>query len=517
MTKPKLNIREMIRSGEIDTARAGQLVTISYYTKNGLLSDSDERALRETAKDARLYNAYMGGGRGLREAEMFLIALSSEAKLGIQKLAWIGAELKYTIETVYSAPRLVAMTGEAYDRIAKEKRERRLKRTYTLVTLYRILTENLIKYPETKAEKQAVENLRKEGKPENGDEGYVYGIDLIDPEGKGEVIEYWREWKPYHHKKEKLDTIDKLADELPEAHALIKERLKALYKAKKLSIDPESVPLDKYHDTELKGSELAGIETEIKHLSDLLNRPEHSLLDNYKDEGETERQADDRSIFEKYKQTYAILKNPESYRLKDGILDRGDSIDLPLTWGYQGGDTRDKVGAKMPLDTIRSNREAINSNLYILYAFTHWRLKAGELLGVNNTDEFESMTEHLDAISLYNNYELHRRLLIDQIEAQSYILPEYRDYTDEIVQAYKPLGSGQTALTDELMNKRGAMDEALNTVASVFKENKYVAKALKHIEGLDIYRLEASFYELRDILKPILDSKYETLEKMDSE
>jgi hypothetical protein len=28
MTKPKLNIREMIRSGEIDTAKAGQLVSL---------------------------------------------------------------------------------------------------------------------------------------------------------------------------------------------------------------------------------------------------------------------------------------------------------------------------------------------------------------------------------------------------------------------------------------------------------------------------------------------------------
>lgn len=524
MTKPKLNIREMIRSGEIDTARAGQLVTISYYTKNELLSDSDERALRETAKDARLYNAYMGGGRELREAEIFLIGLSSEAKLGIQKLAWIGAELKYTIETVYTPPRVVAMTEEAYERLGKEKREKRLKRTYNLVTLYRILTENLIKYPETKDEKQAVENLRKEANPENGDKGYVYGLDLIDPEGKGDVIEYWRGWIPYHFKKDKLDTIDKLADELPEAHALIMEQLKALYKAKKLSLDPESVPLDKYHDTELKGSELAVMETEVKHLSDLLNRPEHSLLDDYKNEGETERQADDRSLFEKYKQTYAILKNPERHKnhIKDGVLTLDDiALNRPLSWGYKGGDTRDKVGAKMPLETIKSNREAIRANLYILYAFTHWRLKAGELLGVSNTDEFKSMTEHLDANFLYHSYEMNRRLLIDQIKGQSYILPEYKDYTDEIVKLYKPLSEDET-VTEEYnvymdMSYREAKAKGIDPVSEHFKANKYVAKALKHIEEIDIYRLEASFYELRDILKPILDSKYENLEKMDSE
>lgn len=518
MTKPKLNIREMIRSGEIDTAKAGQLVTISYYTKNGLLTDSDERALRETVKDGRLYNAYMAGGRGLREAEIFLIALSSEAKLGIQKLAWIGAELKYTIETVYTPPRVVAMTEEAYERLGTEKRDKRLKRTYKLVTLYRILAENLIKYPETKAEETALASLKKY--PEGATEGNVYGIDLIDPDGKGDVIEYWRGWIPYHFKANNLDTIADLAEEIPEAHALIMERLKALYKAKNLSIDPESVPLDKYHETELKGSELATMEGGIKHLSDLLNRPEHSLLDGYKDEGETDRQADDRSIFEKYKQTYAILKNPERYKhnIKDGILDTSDLFDRPLSWGYQGGDTRDKVGAKMPLETIKSNREAISSNLYILYAFSEWRRKAGELLGVVKTDEFKSMTEHLDANFLYHSYEMNRRLLIEQIKAQSYILPEYRDYTDEIVSLYPPIGDNSENY-NALLNAPIKDSEAkkLDPVGDIFKANKYVTKALKYIEGVTVHSLADSFYELRDILQPILDSKYKNLEKLDNE
>jgi hypothetical protein len=522
MTKPKLNIREMIRSGEIDTAKAGQLVTVNYYTKNGLISDSDERALRETAKDARLYNAYMAGGRELREAEIFLIALSSEAKLGIQKLAWIGAELKYTIETYYQPPRVVALTEEAYERIGKEKRERRLKRTYTLVTLYRILAENLIKYPETKAEEQAVAKLKEDANPKEAETGTCYGIDLIDPDGKGDVIEYWRGWTPYHFYNKKLDTIADLAEELPEAHAYIIERLQAFYKAKKLSIDPESVPLDKYHETELKGSELAGMETDIKLLQDLLNRTEHSLLDAYKDEGEDEQTADNRSIFEKYMQSYAILKTPEAispYELKDGVIDPNkNTLDRPLSWGYSPDRKEGTVGATMPLETIKNNREAISSNLYILYAFNKWRQKAGELLGVIKADEFKSMTEHLDAKELYHTYEVHRRLLIDQINAQSYILPEYRDYTDEIVSLYQPIGDNSENY-NAFLNAPIKDSEAkkLDPVGDIFKANKYVTKALEHIEGVTIHSLADSFYELRDILQPILDSKHKTLEKQDNE
>jgi hypothetical protein len=493
----------MIRSGEINTARAGQLVTLDMYTGDNLLKDSDVRALRETAKDARLYNAYMHGGKGLRDSDIFLIAMAGDAKLGIQKLAWIGAELKYTIESLYTPPRVMAVTDEGYERIGKEKQGRRLKRTYTLTTLYRTLAENLIKYPETKAVEQVLANTRK--KPETLQEGYVYGTDLIDPDGKGDVIEYWRGWIPYHFNKEKLDTITDLAEEIPEAHAYIMERLQALYKAKKLTVDPESVPLDKYHETPLKGSELAGMEGDIKHLSDLLNRPEHSLLDDYKDEGETEEQAENRSIFEEYKQAYAIIKNPKQHRTKDGVLDLS-SLDRPLSWGYQGADKDDGMSAKAPLEIIKNNREAVNSNLHILYAFGQWRLKAGQLLGVDKSDRFKELSDSLDAIELYNSYEVYRRLLVEHILSQTYILPEFKDYTDEIVQAYQPLGDGETALTQELLNRRGAgaMDEVVKTVANFYENNKHVAKALKLIETMDIYNLEDSFYSFKDALKPLM-------------
>jgi len=516
MTKPKLNIREMIRSGEIDTAKAGRLVAIEYYTGDELLKESDIRALRETAKDAKLYNAYMHGGKELRDTELLLTAISKEAQLGIQKLNWIGAELKYTIETLYSPPRVVAMTEEAYNRIAIEKREKRLKRTYTLVTLYRIVTENFI-YNEDKL-KESEQKVVKKAKeyPEDAKEGNLYGTDLIDPNGKGDPIEYWRGWTPYYkglsqeHDEElsKLDTIDKLEDEIPELHKLIVGAIQYLYKEKKLNIaDPNTTPLNQWHKTPINGSELVKIEENLPYLQDLLNRPEHTFLDDYKDEGETEEQASNRSIFEQYEQTYAILKKPQSYRLKDGILVPRDAMLRSLMWGYKGDGKYNSIGATTPLVVIKNNRQAINDNLHILYAFSQWRLKVGKLLGVDKTDRFKEISDSLDAIELYNSYEGHRTLLIENILSGTYILPEYRDYTDEILQAYKPLGDGQEVLTPELMAKTGAMDEVLDTIANVYKKDKSVAKALEQLDGIDIYNMEHSFYPFRDALNPLIHNK----------
>jgi len=514
MTKPKLNIREMIRSGEIDTAKAGQLVTIESYTGDGLLSESDIRALRDTAKDAKLYNAYMHGGKELRDTELLLTAISAEAKLGIQKLAWIGAELKYTIETYYTPPRVVAMTEEAYKRLGKDKRERRLKRTYTLVTLYRIIAENFI-YNEDKlseTEQKAVKKAKEY--PEEAQEGYLYGLDLIDSR-KGEPIEYWRGWIPYYNgisqeydeELPNLDTIDKLEEEIPEIHSLIVGAVRYLYKEKKLDIpDPNTTPLNQWHKTPIKGSELAKIEENLPYLQDILNRPEYSLLDDYKDEGESIEQAHNRSIFEHYKQAYSILKNPEKHRLKDGMLDIMDSLDRPLAWGLLP-EREGKVGAKMPLETIKNNRQAINNNLHILYAFSQWRLKAGRLLGVDKTDRFKDTTDSLDAIELYNAYEVHRKLLTEHILSETYILPEFQSYTDEILKAYQPLGDGQEALTKELLHKTGAMDEVNATVASVFKGNPSVAKALELLDDMTIYNIEASFYTFRDAIKPLFSNR----------
>lgn len=508
MTKPKLNIREMIRSGEIDTAKAGRLLSVHYYdNKNSILSDSDERALRETAKDVKLFNAYMGGGRELKEAEIMLIALARETELANQRLAWIGAELKYTIETIYTPPRIVAVTEDKYEALGKDKRERRLKRTYTLTTLYRTLIEGFIKYPEGKDEERILAELKEY--PEDAQEGWIYGIDLIDPNGKGDVIEYWSGWIPYHFKKDKLDTLDKLAQDLPDAHALIMTKLKALHKAKKLSIDPESVPLDKYQDTELKGSELGVIAEDVRYLRELLDTPEPNLLDNYRDDDETEAQADNRYIFEKYRQTYAIIKYPERYKLKDGTLEYDPYLDRPVAYGARDEIKPSSMAYLLPLETIKKNRKTVRDNLYIIYVFTKWREKAGELLGVHKLDNFKALTDNLDPTDILTSYELYRSLLLDQILRESYILPKYRGYTDEIVKLYAPL-TDEELLTPDYMSKtlaelkKGRQDPE-SKLRELVTESKYIAEALKSVEAMTIQSIGDSFYSVRDTLKPFID------------
>lgn len=510
--KINLNIREKIRSGEIDTAKAGQLLSVHYYDpKNSLLSDSDERALRETAKDVKLFNAYMGGGRELKDVEIMTIAMARETELANQRLAWIGAELKYTTEAIYTPPRVVAVTEDKYEAIGKEKREKRLKRTYTLVTLYRVLAESFIKYPETKEDKETLAKLTEDANPENKDDGYIYGLDFIAPDERGysNAIEIYRGWIPHHSSPQKLEALSQIADDLPEAHAHIMTKLEALYKAKKLSIDPNSIPLDNYNDTALSGAELETIATDNKYLSELLDTPEPNLLDNYRDEDETDRQADNRYIFEKYQQTYAIIKYPERHKLKDGTLEYDPYLDRPVAYGYRVGGNPEGMGAKLPLETIKSNRKTVRDNLYIIYVLTQWRLKAGELLGVHKLDNFKALTNNLDPTDILTSYELYRSLLLDQILRESYILPEYRDYTDEIIKLYAPLLDDEL-LTPDYMSKtleelREARKDPEGKLRELVTANKHVIEALKHIEDMTISTISDSFYSVRDTLKPYID------------
>ncbi len=512
MTKPKLNIREMIRSGEIDTARAGQLLSVHYYdNKNSILTDSDERALRETAKDVKLFNAYMGGGRELKDVEIMLIAMARETELANQRLAWIGAELKYTTETLYTPPRIVAVTDDKYVALGKEKREKRLKRTYTLVTLYRVLAEGFIKYPQTKEDKETLAILTKDANPEDKQEGWIYGLDFIAPSegGYSNAIEIYRGWIPYHSSSDKLEPLSQIANDLPEAHAHIMGLLKALYKDKKLSIDPESVPLDKYPETALNGSELGVIAEEVKYLKELLDTPEANLLDNYRDDDETERQADNRYIYEKHRQTYAIIKYPERYKLKDGTLEYDPYLDRPVAYGAREEIKPSSMAYQLPLQTIENNRKTVRDNLYIIYVFTKWRDKAGQLLGVNKLDNFKALTDSLDPTTVLTTYELYRSLLLDQILRETYILPKYRDYTDQIVRLYAPL-TDEELLTDDYINKtleklREARKDPETKLRELVTNSKYVTEALKTIETMEIYSIGDSFYSVRDTLKPFID------------
>lgn len=542
MTKPKLNIREMIRSGEIDTAKAGQLVSLEVYEQSDMLKESDLRALRETAKDKLLYNRYMDGISAIVGNRNAISGISETARLNLMTLKWVLAELRFTVSAYYKAQPVRILTPEAYEREGKQKRERRLKRTYTLMTLYRLLAEALIKTPQDKTEEALVEQLRKDATPEEGEDGMLYGIDLIE-----QGYEIWDGWTAYH--KAQGFTLNQLAEDLPEAHALIMTKLKALHKAKKLSIDPESVPLDKWHTTALKGSELASLDG-IPYIADCLNIAESrdNPLDEYDDEGETKEREDDlsdRALFEKYSQKYAIISRPYLYKreLKDGVLDVTEDIyahdfDIFTRPLYGYGVTKLYSG-KTPTDPddlalkylTRQKRE-LEYNLACLLPLTEWRLKAGRLLGINKGDRFTRDSEIISPSNLYDDYNSIRLMYYGAFNGEHVVQPEYQEYVNQIQSKlgvlfdedmYRKLSDGDKA---KLFKTEGASDifdyhknppkdpnslvtyNLLKDPVQLINDSlayryKVVSKALALVEGMTLDTIASTYSEIVDLIIPL--------------
>lgn len=542
MTKPKLNIREMIRSGEIDTAKAGQLVSLEVYEQSDMLKESDIRALRDTAKDKLLYNRYMDGINAIVGNRNAISGISETARLNLMTLKWVLAELRFTVSAYYKAQPVRILTPEAYEREGKDKRERRLKRTYTLMTLYRLLAEALIKTPQDKSEEALVEQLRKDANYEGAEEGMLYGIDLIE-----QGYEIWDGWRAYH--KAQGFTLNQLAEDLPEAHAHIMTKLKALYKAKKLSIDPESVPLDKWHTTPLKGSELAKLD-DIPYIADCLNIAESrdNPLDEYDDEGETKEREDDlsdRALFEKYSQKYAIISRPYLYKreLKDGVLDVTEDIyahdfDIFTRPLYGYGVTKLHSG-KTPTDPddlaltylARQKRE-LEYNLACLLPLTEWRLKAGRLLGINKGDRFTRDSEIISPSNIYDDYNSIRLMYYGAFNGEHVVQPEYQEYVNQVQSKLGVLFDEElyTKLSDEdkakLFKDKGASDildyhkNPPKDANSLFTYNllkdpvklindslasryKVVSQALALVEGMTLDTIASTYSEIVDLIIPL--------------
>jgi hypothetical protein len=450
MTKPKLDIRQMIKDGKITTDKAGQLVALEVYENSGILKESDIRALRETAKDPQRYNAFMEGVNLVGRIDNTVAGLMTDARLTTTRIAWALSEIRYTVRTLYQEPPVRIVTPEAYDRLGKEKRERRLKRTYTLMTLYRIVAENIVKNPEGKAQEQAVEQLRKDTNPKDGEVGMLYGLDLIE-----QGYEIWTGWTAYHHGQD--FTLADLANDLPDYHALVMDVIKGLYKAKQLSIDPESIKLNKWHTTPLKGSELAGI-TGIKMLDDNLNLPESrdNTLDEYDDPSDTktkERDNDlsDRAYYELYTQKYAVISRPDLYEreLKDGVLDVTDDIyyqDFDMWTKARMGygalkELSEERGIEndTALEFIKQKRAELIEGLKVLFVLHLWRLKAGKLLGIENGDRFQAQSARVSPRVIFADYNNYRDMYLGAFNGENVTNPDYQRYLDLLQGAIAPL------------------------------------------------------------------------------
>ena len=450
MTKPKLDIRQMIRDGKIDTDKAGQLVALEVYENSGMLKESDVRALRETSKDPRRYNAYMDGVNLVGRLDNTIAGLMTDARLTTLRIAWGLSEIRYTVRVLYQEQPVRIVTPEAYERFGNDKQERRLKRTYTLMTLYRVVAENIIKNPKGKPQEQAVEQLRKNANPEGGETGMLYGIDLIE-----QGYEIWTGWTAYHDGQD--FTLDDLATDLPEYHALVMDVIRGLHKAKQLSIDPDSVPLAKWHKTPLKGSELAKI-TGVKLLDECLNLPESrdNPLDEYDDPKDTKTKKRDtdlseRAYYEMYTQKYAIISRPDLYKreLKNGVLDLTDDIYLQdfdmwtqPRFGYGAlkelSESRN-IEDDTALLLLRQKRAELKEGLKVLLVMHLWRLKAGKLLRIDNADRFTAQSRRVAPEVIIDEYNNYRYMYLGSLNGEHVTNPDYLKYLELVREAIAPL------------------------------------------------------------------------------
>lgn len=502
MTKPKLDIRQMIKEGKITTDKAGQLVALEVYENSGMLKESDIRALRETAKDPRRYNAFMDGVNLVGRLDNTVAGLMTDARLTTTRIAWALSEIRYTVRTLYQEPPVRIVTPEAYERLGKEKRERRLKRTYTLMTLYRIVAENIVKNPEGKAQEQAVEQLRKETNPKDAEVGMLYGLDLIE-----QGYEIWTGWTAYHHGQD--FTLADLANDLPEYHALAMDVIKGLHKTKQLSNDPESIPLDKWHKTPLKGSELAGM-TGIKMLVDNLNLPEsrNNTLDEYDDPSDTktkERDNDlsDRAIYELYTQKYAVISRPDLYKreLKNGVLDVTDDIyfqDFDMWTKARMGygalkELSEERGIEndTALEFIKQKRAELIEGLKVLFVLHLWRLKAGKLLGIDKGDRFQAQSGRVSPRVIFADYNNYRDMYLGAFNGENVTNPDYLKYLELLREAIAPLLDMEAY---EALSK----EEKLNLFSDKIKENYAKRDWLPSIDGVLGYNQLKDPYELTE-------------------
>jgi hypothetical protein len=447
MTKPKLDIRQMIRDGQVSTDKAGQLVALEVYENSGLLADSDIRALRETAKDPKRYNAYMDGVNVITRTDNAVAGFMTDARLLVVRIAWALSELRFTVRVLYQTPPVIISTPEAYKHLGEQKRERRLKRTYTLMTLWRIVAENIIANPANKMQELAVANLHKEAEEHRGDKNF-FGIDLLD-----NGTEIWAGWTAYH--KAQGFTLADLANDLAEFNALVLSELKGFYEAKQLTTDPASVPLEKWHETPLKGNELANIKG-VKLLDDCLSLPESrdNPLDAYNDMDETNQPDGDlaeRAYYEMYSQKYAILSRPYLYKseLVDGVLDVSKDIynqDFDMwtqpRFGYGAlPNLSEERGMEndMALTFLQEKRVELITQLRMLFVMTSWRNRAGEILGIDSGDRFANHSRQADPqviVAEFNNF---RDMYYGSLNGEHIINPEYDEYLSLVREAVAPL------------------------------------------------------------------------------
>lgn len=517
MTTPKVDFRQLIRDGKITDDRAGQLIALDNY-EGDILTDSEESTLRRGAKNTSILSDYIKGSNRLLRMEPNFLAAITEIDRDINYISWALSALKHTAVVKYAEPAVLIVTEEKYKNIPKEKYQNRVVRIYNLATLYRALVEDII-FNRRSQHKELVEKLNKDAKDGKegvfGNENLVYGMDLIHSAG-----EIYQGWTPYNSHADY--TLADLAIDLPELHSLVMGELRSLYDAKKISVDPDNVKLEKYKDTKITGKELS--ELDIKRLKDWFWAVEgrDSELDDYgynselSDEpikinmyGEDAITSEQESaiIATKY-QKYAILQNPRENEVKDGRykLDFMWEMEAGPFFGYSQ-DKETNIGEVL-ISRIKGCRESIILNAKLLTMFSAYRLKAGKLLHIDKADGFIYRTENMFNLDeRYRQYEAWRNIYqLDDIQAQISD-PKAIKYLKRVQEVATPLYDQKSLETTEvkMAETRLQVLKAHHPTPEMTHEwltsDPHVKQGLELIEGMELSGIERVSDRLLDLLR----------------
>lgn len=523
--KPKLDIRTMIREGKISSDRAGQLIALDNYAGD-ILTDSDERALRETVKDNQRMNYYINGSNRLNRVEVALMMEMLEIDRDINWIAWALSAIKFTTVLDNTIPAVQIVTQEKYNKIPAEKHTLRKARTYNLMTLYRAVLEDIIqnRRKDYKAIVDGLEQTAKEGREgqylvdtkTEEEQHLLYGMDLID-----NASEFYKGWTTYN---EHADwTLAELADDLPELHAAIMDELRRLHKDKQLSIDPDSVKLEAYKDTPLTGAELDKMD--IQRIKQWMTAVEGTPLDDYINLDTTPRQIqvmgkdattselENASIRSKY-QKYAILQNVgERDVTSDGLykMDFIQRLAYGPMFGYSAAsDSKHSDTDKDLVKRMAQSRRTIIYNSKILTIYLAWRERAGQLLGLNKADEWQQKSQQLDLLRRYDMYESYR-LLYQLDDIQAYIADKgAQDYIEAVQEATAPLYDAQPLentheMTQEERSKvLRSHHPSKEMMAEWISQDTRIQKGLKLVEEMDLASIASTSDKLIDIQRDLL-------------
>ncbi len=416
MAHIKLDIRALIKNGEMSSDKAGRLIALDNYEPEGVLSAADDRALQQTATDKNTLNHYITGSNLLNRIEPVMATMMTEMNRDVNFLSFLFSSVAYRAVVIDAPKRPTTVSADRYKVITQEKAELRKQRNYTLMLLYRAIVENLVKNRHQEHAALIAELVKEKEEGEKKKAGFHYGISLI--ENAGEIYSGWFGWEDGKF------TLADFAEDLPKVHSIVMQELRALHVANQITADPDKIDLKEFKNTVVTGEQLAGIDNAL--LKEWFNTPEG--YDNGLDEGLT--------IAERY-QEYAIIQNPMPSMMKDGYYQQ-DVIERieDQRYVFATDIDNDLLDLRRSATAVYS---AVYTNLLMACILVPMRLKTGRLLGLERSEVFKERSETMFNIdSLVNHYRSIRHLydFEDLMWSRFVEAPKYLQFFQKALQPF---------------------------------------------------------------------------------